>query len=130
MSRPAAGVGVLPPPPRHFAGVTYDPVLRTITSPRAASLRVAAGVGLVENALGVLAGVALLAMILRSDELSFLLLIMPGAVVVGLHFLPVFLLTLNRALFAERVAPRERLIAIAMACAGPAGIFVATFFWP
>ena len=82
------------------------------------------------NAPGVLAGVALLAVILRSDELSFLLLIMPGAVVVGLHFLLVFLPTLNRALFAERIAPRERLIAIAMACAGPTGVFVATFFWP
>ena len=75
-------------------------------------------------------GGALLLMILRSDELSFLLLIMPGAVVVGLHFLLVFLPTLNRALFAERVAPRERLIAIAMACAGPTGIFVAAIFWP
>ena len=82
------------------------------------------------NAVGVLMGVALLAMILRSDELSFLLLIMPGSVVVGLHFLLVFLPTLNRALFAERVAPRERLIAIAMACAGPTGVLVATFFWP
>src|SRR5215207_8661813 len=80
------------------------------------------------NAAGVLMGAALLLMILRSDELSFLLLIMPGSVIVGLHFLLVFLPTLNRALFAERVAPRERWIAIAMACAGPTGIFVATIF--
>src|SRR5688500_7699611 len=82
------------------------------------------------NALGVLAGLALLAIILGGDDLALLLLIMPGAVVVGLHFLLVFLPTLNRLLFAERVAPRERLIAMAMTCAGPTGIFVATFFWP